>query len=57
MGTRSGSADGYGQQVFFFVDGRFIGTDTKEPSASLKVISQNDTETVVAYRLYRPGDP
>ncbi len=57
VGTRNGSADGYGQQVFFFVDGRFIGTDTKEPSASLKVISQNDTETVVAYRLYRPGDP
>jgi hypothetical protein len=57
VGTRSGSADGYGQQVFFFVDGRFIGTDTKEPSASLKVVSQNDTETVVAYRLYRPGDP
>jgi len=57
VGTRTGSADGYGQQVFFFVDGRFIGTDTKEPSASLKVISQNDTEAVVAYRLYRPGDP
>ena len=57
VGTRSGSADGYGQQVFFFVDGRFIGTDTKEPSASLKVVSQNDTEAVVAYRLYRPGDP
>ena len=57
VGTRSGSADGYGQQVFFFVDGRFIGTDTKEPSASLKVVSQGDTEAVVAYRLYRPGDP
>ncbi len=57
VGTRSGSADGYGQQVFFFVDGRFIGTDTKEPSASLKVVSQDDTEAVVAYRLYRPGDP
>ncbi|HTQ68883.1 MAG TPA: LppP/LprE family lipoprotein [Solirubrobacteraceae bacterium] len=57
VGTRSGSTDGYGQEVFFFVDGRFIGTDTKEPSASVKVISQNDTEAVVAYTLYRPGDP
>jgi hypothetical protein len=57
VGTRSDSADGYGQQVFFFLDGRYIGTDTKEPSASLKVISQSDTEAVVAYRLYRPGDP
>ena len=57
VGTRSGSADGYGQQVFFFVDGHFIGTDTKEPSASLKVVSQGDTETVVEYRLYRPATP
>jgi hypothetical protein len=56
VGTRSGSADGYDQQVFFFVDGRFIGTDAKEPSASVKVVSQSDTEAVVAYRLYRPGD-
>ena len=57
VGTRSGSADGYGQQVFFFVDGRFIGTDAKEPSASVKVVSQSDTEAVVAYPLYRPSDP
>lgn len=57
VGTRTGSADGYAQQVFFFVDGHYLGTDTKEPSASVKVVSQNDTEAVVAYRLYRPGDP
>ena len=57
VGTRTGSADGYAQQVFFFVDGSFIGTDAKEPSAGVKVISQGDTEAVVAYRLYRPGDP
>ena len=44
VGTRSGSADGYGQQVFFFVDDRFIGTDAKEPSASLKIVSQGETE-------------
>lgn len=56
VGTRSGSADGYGQQVFFFVDDRFIGTDAKEPSASLKIVSQGETEATVAYRLYRPGD-
>jgi hypothetical protein len=57
VGTRTGSADGYNQQVFFFVDGRFIGTDTKEPSAAVKVVSQNDTEAVVSYALYRPNDP
>ena len=57
IGTRSGSSDGYGQQAFFFVDGRYIGTDATQPSATLRVVSQNDTEVVLAYPLYRPGDP
>jgi hypothetical protein len=57
VGTRTGSADGYGQQAFFFVDGRYIGTDTKEPSATVKVLSQGETEVTLAYPLYRPGDP
>jgi hypothetical protein len=57
VGTRSGSSDGYGQQAFFFVDGRYIGTDTKEPSATVKLVSQSDTEVTLAYPLYRPGDP
>jgi LppP/LprE lipoprotein len=57
VGTRTGSAGGYTQQVFFFVDGHFIGTDAKEPSAAVKVVSQNDTEAVVSYALYRPNDP
>ena len=33
IGTRAAPATGYGQQAFFFVDGHYIGTDTKEPSA------------------------
>jgi LppP/LprE lipoprotein len=57
VGTRTGSGDGYGQQAFFFVDGRFLGTDTKEPSAKLKVLSQGDTEVAIAYPLYRSSDP
>jgi LppP/LprE lipoprotein len=57
VGTRSGSGDGYGQQAFFFVDGRYIGTDTREPSASVKVVGQSDTEVTLAYPLYRPHDP
>jgi hypothetical protein len=57
IGTRTGSGDGYGQQAFFFVAGRYIGTDTKEPSAKVKVISQSDTEVTLAYPLYRSGDP
>ncbi len=57
IGTRTGSGDGYGQQAFFFVAGRYIGTDTKEPSATLKVLSQSDTEVTLAYPLYRSSDP
>ncbi len=57
VGTRTGSADGYGQQAFFFVDGRYLGTDAKEPSAKVRVVSQSDTEVTLAYSLYRRGDP
>ena len=57
VGTRSGSSDGYGQQAFFFIGGHYIGTDTKEPSATIKVLSQSDTEVTLAYPLYRNSDP
>jgi hypothetical protein len=55
--TRTGSADGYQQQAFFFINGHYIGTDSKEPSAGVKVVSQGDTEVTLSYPLYRPGDP
>ncbi len=57
VGKRSASTNGLGQQAFFFVDGRFIGTDTKEASAAVKLISQSDTEVTLGYPLYRQGDP
>ncbi len=57
VGTRTGSGDGYGQQAFFFLDDHYIGTDTSEPSATVKVISQSDTQVTLAYPLYRSGDP
>jgi hypothetical protein len=57
VGTRTGSGDGYGQQAFFFVGGRYIGTDASEPSATLRVVSQSDTEATLAYPLYRRNDP
>lgn len=56
VGTHTGSPDGYGQQAFFFVDGRYLGTDTKLPSATVKVIGQADTEVTLGYPLYRKGD-
>jgi len=57
VGTRTGSSDGYGQQAFFFVGGHYIGTDTKEASATVKVLSQSATEVTLAYPLYKAGDP
>ena len=57
IGTRTGSGDGYGQRAFFFVNGRYIGTDASQPSATLRVASQGDTEVTLAYPLYRNGDP
>jgi hypothetical protein len=56
VGTQAGSNDGYGQQAFFFVSGHYLGTDTKLPSATVKVVSQADTEVTLAYPLYRQGD-
>jgi hypothetical protein len=53
IGTRAGS----GQQAFFFVNGHYIGTDASQPSATLRVASQGDTEVTLAYPLYRRGDP
>ncbi len=57
VGTRTGSADGYAQRAFFFLDGRYLGTDSSQPSASIHVVSQSDTEVALAYALYRSHDP
>jgi hypothetical protein len=56
VGARTGSADGYAQRAFFFLDGRYLGTDSSQPSASIHVVSQSDTEVVLAYALYRSHD-
>jgi LppP/LprE lipoprotein len=57
VGTRTGSADGYAQRAFFFLDSRYLGTDSSQPSASIHVVSQSDTEVALAYSLYRSHDP
>jgi hypothetical protein len=57
VGTQSESSNGYGQQAFFFIDGHYLGTDTKLPSAKVKVLDQGDTEVTLGYPLYRRGDP
>jgi hypothetical protein len=55
VGTRTSSTEGNGQQAFFFVDGRYIGTDAKQSSASVHVVSQGDTEVTLAYALAAGG--
>lgn len=57
VGTGSHSNDGYDKQAFFFLDGRYLGTDAARPSAQISVVSQSDTEVTLAYRLYHPNDP
>ncbi|HXA53291.1 MAG TPA: LppP/LprE family lipoprotein [Solirubrobacteraceae bacterium] len=56
IGTRDRSTAGYNQRAFFFLDGRYLGNDSSQPSASVQVVSQSDTEVTLAYALYRPGD-
>jgi hypothetical protein len=55
LGVRGTSADPQ-QQAFFFVNGRYIGTDARSPSGSLSVVSTSDTAVTVRYHLYRPSD-
>jgi LppP/LprE lipoprotein len=57
VGTRESAAGAKAQQAFFFVDGRYVGTDAAQPSGQISLVSQGDTEATLAYGLYRPGDP
>lgn len=56
VGAAAASGEGYEEQAFFFVEGRYIGTDASSASAQISVVSQSDTEVTLAYGLYRPGD-
>ena len=44
------------EQAFFFVGDTFIGTDTKDPSASIEVAAQDGNSVTLSYGLYRPAD-
>jgi hypothetical protein len=56
VGSRAGSDDVHEQRAFFFLDNRYIGTDSSQASGSVQVVSQSDTEVALAYALYRPHD-
>jgi cytoskeletal protein RodZ len=56
IGTYTGSNDGHDQQAFFFLDGHYLGTDSSQPSATIRLVGQSETEVTLAYALYRPHD-
>jgi len=58
LGTRSPTADGYGQLVFFWHNGRFIGWDSPHESIALVGIEPAGTRAVrVKYAHYSNKDP
>lgn len=54
--TKAGAGGSYQQRAFFFVDGRYIGTDSSQPSGSVKVTSQSETSVTLTYGLYSSGE-
>ncbi len=46
-----------GHRVFFFVSGRFVGTDTTNGRANLEFDYSTGTIVAVNYNLYHPSDP
>jgi len=48
--------DAHRQLAFFFVGGKLIGTDTKNPSAHISVADYTDTTVELTYATYTPDD-
>jgi hypothetical protein len=44
------------QWAFFFMDGRFVGNDLPEPSASIQFAWRSADTIALAYAVYRPDD-
>jgi LppP/LprE lipoprotein len=58
LGICEGSADGHCQKVFFFLDDRYLGTDTKSPSNEIKSEVAVGTGSIdVTYANYKTDDP
>jgi LppP/LprE lipoprotein len=56
IGYAAGSADGYTQQAFFFLRGRYVGTDLADPSATIQIVWRDDTTIALGYTIYKPND-
>ena len=57
LGVIIGSKSTYVMQAFFFVNGKYIGTDTVDPSAAISLNDQDDTSATLTYSVYNPGTP
>jgi Protein kinase domain/LppP/LprE lipoprotein len=57
LGTATGATDGHTQLAFFFANGKLIGTDTKDPSAGITLISASGDLVELGYAIYLPADP
>lgn len=59
LGTRSPTADGYGQIVFFFHNHRFVGLDSSSEKVAVQSIkpAQSGMQFDVTYANYAPSDP
>ena len=55
-GVLKASADGHFQRVFFFVNGRYIGLDSTQPSGSVQVANTSYDLVTVTYAIYQPSD-
>lgn len=49
--------DGTAQNAFFFAHGRYIGTDTADLSAGIRVSSISGDIVALTYALYKSSDP
>ena len=50
-------SDSYDQRAFFFLRNRYLGTDTRLPSARISLVAQTDKTVTIEYTLYRRRDP
>jgi LppP/LprE lipoprotein len=56
LGVRTPS-DSYDQRAFFFLSERYLGTDTRLPSARISLVAHTDRTVTIEYVLYRRRDP
>jgi LppP/LprE lipoprotein len=56
IGVKVPTADARRQHAFFFADGRYLGTDTKNTSAGIDVAYQTGSTVALEYELFEPDD-